>query len=113
MQGGTSTNLTWYSSYSPSTGERASSQVRMLLGFKKPTVPVNASLQLSYDIEKDEFQQQQYKLGYQGSCWGISVEYRDLKIGLYPTRDYRIVISLKDVGQLPEIKGSLDDSLGP
>ena len=42
-----------------------------------------------------------------GERWGVTAEYRDLKLGLYPTRDFRIVIELKGVGSLPEIKGSL------
>jgi len=46
-------------------------------------------------------------VNWEGSCWSISAEYRDLRLGLYPTRDYRIVIDLKGVGRLPEIKGSL------
>jgi len=104
---GPSLNLTWYQSFQPSTGERVSSQARTVLGWRKSGFPLQASLHLSYDIEKSELQQQQLRLHYEGSCWGISAEYRDLRIGAFPSRDYQIVISLKGVGSLPEIKGSL------
>lgn len=44
---------------------------------------------------------------WQGSCWSVAAEYRDVRLGIYPTQEYRIVIELKGVGALPEIKGSL------
>lgn len=104
---GPSAGLTWYQSFTPSTGDRASSQIRTALGWRRSGFPLQASFQYSYDIERGETQQQQLRLHYEGSCWGISAEYRDLRVGLYPTRDFQIVISLKGVGSLPEIKGSL------
>ena len=102
-----SARLTWYQSFQPQTGERVSSQARTLLDFRKPGFPLQVGLQLAYDIEKAEFQQQQYRVFWQGSCWSISAEYRDLTLGVAPTREFRIVIDLKGVGALPEIKGSL------
>ena len=56
-------------------------------------------------MEQKELQQQRYQIGWRGSCWSISAEYRDLKLGLYPTRDFRIMIELKGVGGLPEHEG--------
>jgi LPS-assembly protein len=102
-----SARLTWYQSYIPQTGERVSSQLRTILDFRKPGFPLQAGLHIAYDIEKAEFQQQQYRVFWQGSCWSISAEYRDLRLGLAPTREFRIIIDLKGVGALPEIKGSL------
>lgn len=102
-----SANLTWYDGYNSQTGDKVSSQVRTLLSFSKPGFPFTAALHVAYDVEKAELQQQRYQVGWEGSCWSISAEYRDLDIGLYPTRDFRIVIELKGVGGLPEIKGTL------
>jgi len=104
--------LTWYQSFMPQTGERTSSQIRTILAFRKRDFPLQASVHVAYDLEMAEFQQQQLRLHWEGSCWSISAEYRDLRLGLYPTRDYRIVIDLKGVGRLPEIKGSLG-AFGP
>jgi LPS-assembly protein len=100
-------NLTWYESYLPVSGERASSQIRTILGFRQKGFPLRAQVQLSYNAELGELQQQQYQLHYEGSCWGVSVEYRDLQLGTFPTEDWRLVISLKGIGALPEIKGTI------
>ncbi len=102
-----SLSLTWYAGFNPISGDRVSSQVRTLINFMKPGFPVTAALHIAYDIEQKEIQQQRYQIGWKGGCWAVSAEYRDLKIGLYPTRDFRIMIELKGVGGLPEIKGSL------
>jgi LPS-assembly protein len=102
-----SLSLTWYEGFNPQSGDRTSSQVRTLVNFRKPSFPLSAAVHVAYDVEKQELQQQRYQVGWLGSCWSVSAEYRDLKIGLYPTRDFRIVIELKGVGSLPEIKGSL------
>ena len=80
------------------------------ISFRKMNFPLSAALHVAYDVEQGEIQQQRYQIGWLGSCWSISAEYRDLKLGLYPTQDFRIVIELKGVGALPEIKGSLGGS---
>ena len=66
-----------------------------------------ASLQIAYDIVSDSIGDQRYQINYQGSCWNISAQYRDTRIGAFPTREILLVIGLKGVGALPEIKGSL------
>jgi lipopolysaccharide assembly outer membrane protein LptD (OstA) len=101
------TNLTWYQTYDRTTGESSSSQIRTAFGLRGDH-RLTMDLHLSYDIEQGEFQQQRLRMRYAGSCWGISLEYRDQTIGLYPSRDYRIIIDLKDVGRLFEIQGGLN-----
>jgi len=100
-------NLTWYESYSARTGDRFSSQVRSLVAFRKTGFPLDASFQIAYDIVSDSIGDQRYQINYQGSCWNISAQYRDTRIGAFPTREILLVIGLKGVGALPEIKGSL------
>jgi LPS-assembly protein len=100
-------NLTWYESYLPQTGRRISSQMRSLIAFRKAGFPLDASVQLAYNIVDGTFGDQRYGINYQGSCWNISAQYRDTRIGAFPTREFLIVIGLKGVGALPEIKGSL------
>jgi LPS-assembly protein len=100
-------NLTWYQSFNPRTGDRFSSQARGLFGFRKYGFPLGVTIQLAYDIENAELSDQRYGVNYQGSCWNVSAQYRDTKIGAFPTREFLIVIGLKGVGALPEIKGSL------
>ena len=100
-------NLTWYESYNARTGDRFSSQLRSLVAFHKTGFPLDASIQIAYDIVNDSIGDQRYQINYQGSCWNISAQYRDTRIGAFPTREILIVIGLKGVGALPEIKGSL------
>jgi LPS-assembly protein len=100
-------NLTWYQSYFAPREERSSSQLRGLIAFRKAGFPFDASIQIAYDIHNDTIGDQRYGIKYQGSCWNISAQYRDTRIGAFPTREFLIVIGLKGVGALPEIKGSL------
>ncbi len=100
-------NLTWYESFNPRTGDRNSSQIRSMIGFRKAGFPLDVTVQIAYDIVRAELGDQRYGLNYTGSCWNISAQYRDTKIGAFPTREFLIVIGLKGVGVLPEIKGSL------
>jgi lipopolysaccharide assembly outer membrane protein LptD (OstA) len=100
-------NLTWYNNFSARTGKRISSQVRTIIGFNKRGFPFGARLQLAYDIERSELQQQALRLEWKGSCWGVSAQYTDLRLGQFPSRDFRIIISLRGIGALPEIRGSL------
>jgi LPS-assembly protein len=101
-------NLTWYQNYNPRSGERLSSQVRTMVAYRQRDFPLRATVHLAYDIERAEFQQQQFQVNWEGSCWSLALEYRDLRLGAFPTRDWRIVVSLKGVGALPEIRGSLN-----
>ncbi len=47
---------------------------------------------------------------YKGRCWGVEVEYRDLRIGAYPSKDYRIVLDFRGLGRLLDITGGFGDS---
>lgn len=100
-------NLTWYQSFNPRTGDRLSSQVRSMVTYRRSGFPLDLSVQLAYDIVRSELGDQRYGLNYQGSCWNISAVYRDTRLGAFPTREFLIVIGLKGVGALPEIKGNL------
>ena len=100
-------NLTWYQSFNPRTGDQTSSQLRTLVAFRKGGFPLDASVQIAWDIHNDKLGDQRYQLNYQGSCWNISGQYRDTRIGAFPTREFLVIIGLKGVGALPEIKGSL------
>jgi LPS-assembly protein len=100
-------NLTWYQNFNPRSGEQLSSQLRTLIGFRKRDFPLDATVHLAYDIHNAELGDQRYQLNYTGSCWNISAQYRDTKIGQFPTREFLIVVGLKGVGSLPEIRGNL------
>lgn len=101
------TGFTWYESYSPTTGDRTSSQAQVRFGLNNPDFPLKFDVQVAYDIQQKTMQQQRFSVGYTGSCWGVRAEYRNLQSAYYPARDYRIIFSLKGIGDLPVIKGSL------
>ncbi len=100
-------NLTWYQGYNAETGIRTSSQVRTAVGIGGGERPLRLDLEVAYDVEQHKFQQQRVIGRYQGSCWGLTVEYRDLRFGAYPSRDYRISVDFKGVGRLLNIQGGL------
>jgi len=100
-------NLTWYESYNPRNGDRFSSQIRSFISFRKAGFPLDLSVQIAYDLVNSSLGDQRYHVGYQGSCWNVSAQYRDTRLGAFPTREFLIIIGLKGVGALPEIKGSL------
>lgn len=100
--------ITWYDSYSPSTGEKVSSQARAGFSVGGRGKPLQLDAHVGYDFEKKEFLQYRAVLRYQGSCWGLTAEYRDMRFGTAPTRDYRVMIDFKGIGKLLEIKGGLD-----
>ncbi len=99
--------LTWYEGFSALTGEKTSSQAQVRFGLRKPDFPVTVNLHVAYDIEKGLLQQQRYGLGYEGSCWGVRLQWRDLQSTTYPVKEWSVVISLKGIGELPTIKGTI------
>ncbi len=106
-------NLTWYQGYNGETGIRTSSQVRTAVGVGGGDHPFRVDLEVAYDVEQRRFQQQRVIGRYQGSCWGLTMEYRDLRFGTYPSRDYRISVDFKGVGRLLNIQGGLSSLSNP
>ncbi len=107
-QRGFMTNLTWYQGFNTITGETNSSQVRAALALRNPGSRWNVALHVAYDVKQDRFQQQRIVVRYGGSCWGITVEYRDLAFTSNTNRDIRIALDLKGLGKLLEIKTGLE-----
>ncbi|MCP4895551.1 MAG: LPS-assembly protein LptD [bacterium] len=99
--------ITWYESYSPQNGEKVSSQARTGFSVGGRGKPLRLDAHIGYDFQKKEFLQYRALVRYEGSCWGVTMEYRDLRFGTYPTRDYRVMVDFKGIGRLLEIKGGL------
>jgi LPS-assembly protein len=100
-------NLTWYQNYNPRSGDRISSQMRTLIGFRKTDFPLDFRVHLAYDIVNSSLSDQRYQINYKGSCWNVAAEYRDTKLGAFPTREFLVIFGLKGVGSLPQIRGNL------
>lgn len=101
-------SLRWFSTWAiPGETGADSSQLQLRAG--SPIIPnrLRADVQFSYDAERSNFLEQRYILGYFGSCWGTRLEYRDLSVPI-ETRDYLISISLRNIGELFDFRGSVD-----
>lgn len=101
-------NLRWFATWAiPGETGIDSSQIQLRAG--SPIIPnrLRADVQLSYDSERSNFLEQRYILGYFGDCWGTRVEYRELAVPA-PTRDYLISVSLRNIGELFDFRGSID-----
>ncbi len=108
-QRGTFLNFTWYQGYIPQTGKRTSSQIRTSFGLSGAKRPFQLRMNLSYDVQKAKFLQQRIVARYQGSCWGLTLEYRDLEFANYPAKDVRISVDFKGLGRLLDIRTGLEN----
>jgi len=88
----------------PST---SSSQVRFFGG--SPVIPRLLRLDLSanYDLTNGKMLESRTLLTFQGSCYKVLFEYRDIRVGTLPSRDFRLALSLKNVGSFLDFRGSL------
>ncbi|MEP0775438.1 MAG: LPS-assembly protein LptD [Acidobacteriota bacterium] len=92
--------VTWYSSYSPTTGDITSSQTRLAGGYGPPTGAWRIESGIVYDIHRAELLEQRYLLRWKASCWAALVELRDYRIAPYQRRDVRLLIDLTGLGTI-------------
>ncbi len=57
------------------------------------------------DVANAEIQQQRYFLHYNSQCWSVNLEGREYTRGLVTDRDYRLSLTLKNVGSFLDISG--------
>lgn len=65
---------------------------------------------LTYDIKNKFASQQEYGLGFLGSCYSINLEYKDFRSSYLNNKEWRLVINLKNVGSFLEFKGEIGPS---
>jgi hypothetical protein len=107
-------NATWFGSNPAPVAGSASSrtdQIRLAAG-----VDLGKSLrldtQLNYDAQQNRLLEDRSLVTFNGSCYALFLEVRQLRIPPDTRRDYRLVINLKDVGTLLDMNGSLDRIFG-
>jgi lipopolysaccharide assembly outer membrane protein LptD (OstA) len=108
-------NATWFGSRpAPAPGATTSprtDQIRVAAG-----VDIGKSLridtQLNYDAQQSKLLEDRSLLTFNGSCYALFLEVRQLRLPPETRRDYRFVVNLKDVGQLLDVNGSLDRIFG-
>ena len=68
--------------------------------------------QLNYDAQQNELLEDRSLVTFNGSCYSLFLEVRQLRLPPTTRRDYRLVVNLKDVGTLLDMNGSLDRIFG-
>ncbi len=88
-------------------GSPSSAQVRLLGGL--PVIPkrLRLDVQGNYDLSESKLLELRTLLTLQTSCYKILFEYRDLRMGAVPSRDFRIGLSLKNIGSFLDFPVSM------
>ena len=103
-----SLDLTWFTRTRPATGESFQNQVRLGGGVRfSPSLSLRG--QINYDFEISELQQQRYIVDWKGQCCSISFEVRDFQSGEIRDTDYRLMVSLKNVGTFLDLTGGFSN----
>lgn len=102
--------LTYVNRLRAEDGETQSDQLRLWTGIHLIPKKLKIDAQFNYDIKDSVLQQQRYVLRYTGSCYGVLFEFRDANFDSQSTvrnQDYRIAITLKNVGTFLDLSGRL------
>lgn len=85
----------------------ASSQIRFFGGAPILRKLLRLDVSANYDLTNGKMLESRSLLTFQGSCYKILVEYRDIRVGTIPSRDFRIALNLKNIGSFLDFRGSL------
>ena len=104
-------NLSFTATHPQSTGAMPTEFVRLITTLNLLNrVQLNAGV--SYDLERNLPSQQEYVLTYLSGCWTGALEYRDFRSSTNPTREFRIAVTLKNVGSFLQFKSDLGGAFG-
>ena len=89
---------------SPST---SSTQIRIYGGM--PILPrrLRLDVQANYDISLGRMLESRTLVTFEHACFKILAEYRNIRVGSVPSQDYRIALTLRNVGSFLDFTGSL------
>ena len=104
-KGNNSVDLTWFTRYFAESGETLGDQIRLTTGLNLIPRRLRMEAQVAYDLDRADLQQQRYAFDYTSQCWGMRLEVRDYSVGDLTNRDYRLSISLKNVGTFLDLTG--------
>lgn len=104
-KGNNSVDLTWFTRYLAESGETLGDQVRLTTGLNIIPRRLRLEAQVAYDLDRADLQQQRYAFNWTSQCWGLRLEVRDYSVGDLTNRDYRLSISLKNVGTFLDLTG--------
>jgi LPS-assembly protein len=93
-----SLGLTWFTRFDPEKGDTQTHQARVFTQVALWPGRVTLGSQVNYDFILGLLQQMRHVLTYQAQCWGLIVEYRELRSLNREDRDIRFALSLKNIG---------------
>ncbi len=102
---GSTVGLTWFTSYRPLDGETLSDQARLWATLNLVPRKLTLEAQLAYDIEGSLLQQQRYAVSFTSQCYAFRIEGREFVTTSQRDRDYRLLLTLKNVGTFLDLNG--------
>jgi len=84
-----------------------SDQLRVSGGLPILPKKLRFDVEANYDLTKGRMLESRSLLTLQAACFKILAEYRDLRTGDFPARDFRVALTLKNVGSFLDFTGSL------
>ena len=97
--------LTWSTRFNPQTGDTTGNQMRLFTGVEVWPTHFRIDAQLNYDFNTSLLQSQRYVFQYFSQCWGARFEAREFKTIDRTDRDFRIALSLKNIGTFLDLTG--------
>jgi len=88
-------------------GVDASAQLRFGGGLYILPKRLRFDVQGNYDLSQGRMLESRSLLSIEAACFKVLVEYRDLRTGDRPSRDFRLALNLKNVGSFLDFTGSL------
>ena len=85
----------------------ASTQLRISGGTPLLGKRLRLDAEANYDLSNGKMLESRWLTTYQASCFKILLEYRDLRTGTTPSRDFRVALTLRNVGSFLDFTGSL------
>ena len=86
-----------------------STQLRFGGGTRIVPKSLRLDVEANYDVEKGRMLEWRSLLTWEASCFKILGEYRDLRLGAVPTRDFRIGLNLKNIGSFLDFTGRISN----
>ncbi len=103
--------LRWARRLSAEDGIVRNDQVRLSTQLTLVPRRLTFSSQVNYDIERAVLQFQRHILSFQGSCYGLSIESGEYRRGDLVDREFRFLVTLKNVGTFLDITGGASETL--
>lgn len=108
-RGADSLGITWFTRTLADVGETIGNQVRLTGSIGLVPNKLRLTSQLNYDLEQGLLQQQRYILDFTGSCYGLRFEARDFTAGELRDTDFRLAVTLKNVGTFLDLTGGFSN----